>query len=63
MPRYVHGADDEMYVLVQVESMTGLANLAGIAAVEGVDGVFFGPADLSASMGFLNRPTRRWSRP
>jgi 4-hydroxy-2-oxoheptanedioate aldolase len=53
VPRYVHQADDQMCVLVQVETKTGLANLAEIAAVEGVDGVFFGPADLSASMGYL----------
>ena len=56
VPDYVHGADDEMCVLVQVESKTGLANLAEIAAVEGIDGVFFGPADLSASMGLLGQP-------
>ncbi len=56
VPHYLHCADDEMCVLVQVETMTGLANLAGIAAVDGVDGVFFGPADLSASMGFLGQP-------
>ena len=29
---------------------------AAIAATEGVDGVFFGPADLSASMGLLGQP-------
>ena len=53
VPRYLHEADDEMCVLVQVETQTGYANLAEIAAVDGVDGVFFGPADLSASMGHL----------
>jgi 4-hydroxy-2-oxoheptanedioate aldolase len=53
VPKYLHGANEEMCLLVQVETKTGLANLAEIAAVEGVDGVFFGPADLSASMGFL----------
>ena len=53
IPRYVHEANDQMCVLVQVESTTGLANLASIAAIEGVDGVFFGPADLSASRGHL----------
>jgi 4-hydroxy-2-oxoheptanedioate aldolase len=53
LPRYVHEADEQMCVLVQVETTTGLANLAEIAAVDGVDGVFFGPADLSASMGHL----------
>jgi 4-hydroxy-2-oxoheptanedioate aldolase len=57
VPHYLHGADDEMCVLVQCESKTALANLAEIAAVEGVDGVFFGPADLSASMGFLGQAT------
>jgi 4-hydroxy-2-oxoheptanedioate aldolase len=36
-----------------VESTAALNNLEAIAAVEGVDGVFFGPADLSASMGLL----------
>jgi 4-hydroxy-2-oxoheptanedioate aldolase len=54
--RYVQQADDQMCVLVQVETTTGLANLAEIAAVDGVDGVFFGPADLSASMGHLGEP-------
>ena len=54
---YLRGADQEMCVIVQVESVKGLANLAEIAAVEGVDGVFFGPADLAASMGHLGKPT------
>ncbi len=53
IPRYVHEANAQMCVLVQVESALGLANLAEIAAVDGIDGVFFGPADLSASMGHL----------
>ncbi len=35
-------ADEEICVLVQVESAAGLAHLAEIAAVDGVDGVFFG---------------------
>ena len=54
--RYFQRADEEMCVVVQVESVKGLANLAEIAAVEGVDGVFFGPADLAASMGYLGNP-------
>jgi 4-hydroxy-2-oxoheptanedioate aldolase len=53
---YLQKADQEMCVLVQVESVKGLANLAEIAAVDGVDGVFFGPADLAASMGHLGKP-------
>jgi 4-hydroxy-2-oxoheptanedioate aldolase len=55
--KYLHKADDEMCVLVQVETKVGFANLAEIAAVDGIDGVFFGPADLSASMGYLGQVT------
>lgn len=53
---YLHDCAQELCVLVQVESTSGLKNLAAIAATEGVDGVFFGPADLAASMGLLGRP-------
>ncbi|WP_175688669.1 4-hydroxy-2-oxoheptanedioate aldolase [Burkholderia anthina] len=56
VPDYLAGASDELCVLVQVETVTGLANLDAIANVDGVDGVFFGPADLSASMGLLGKP-------
>ncbi len=45
-----------MCLLVQIENLEGLANLDEIAAVEGVDGVFIGPADLSASMGHRGNP-------
>lgn len=53
---YLHQADDQMCVLVQVESADALGHVAAIAAVPGVDGVFFGPADLSASMGLMGQP-------
>ena len=49
-------ANDEVCLLVQAESREALANLEAIAAVDGVDGVFIGPADLSASMGHLGQP-------
>ncbi|HEU0200999.1 MAG TPA: 4-hydroxy-2-oxoheptanedioate aldolase [Burkholderiaceae bacterium] len=51
IPDYVNQANKQMCVLVQAETTAALANLRGIANVDGVDGVFFGPADLSASMG------------
>jgi 4-hydroxy-2-oxoheptanedioate aldolase len=54
---YVARSDDEMCLLVQVESVNGLSQLERIAAVDGVDGIFFGPADLAASMGLLGRPS------
>lgn len=50
---YVHAVDEQLCLIVQVESKRGLENLDEIARVEGVDGVFIGPADLSASMGHL----------
>ena len=53
---YLDQADAQMCLLVQIESLEGLANLDAIAAVEGVDGVFIGPADLSASMGHRGNP-------
>lgn len=46
-----HGAE-EICVLVQVETGEALENLEAIARVEGVDGVFIGPSDLSASLGY-----------
>jgi 4-hydroxy-2-oxoheptanedioate aldolase len=54
---YLRHSDDEMCVFVQVESVNALSQLESIAAVDGVDGVFFGPADLAASMGLLGQPS------
>ena len=53
---YLAEADAQMCLLVQAETATAIANLPAIAATEGVDGVFFGPADLSASMGYPGQP-------
>lgn len=47
---YVHEADDQICLLVQVELVKGLRNLDTICATEGVDGVFIGPSDLSAAL-------------
>jgi 4-hydroxy-2-oxoheptanedioate aldolase len=49
---YVQTADDEICLIIQVESRAGYAALDGILAVDGVDGVFVGPADLAADMGY-----------
>ncbi len=48
---YVREANGQVCLLVQVETREALANLDAIVATEGVDGVFIGPADLSASLG------------
>ncbi|CAM3644082.1 4-hydroxy-2-oxoheptanedioate aldolase [Xenorhabdus thuongxuanensis] len=56
IPDYLSRANDEICVLVQVETREALQNLPEIAAVDGVDGVFIGPADLSADMGHIGNP-------
>ena len=53
IPGYHKKAQDEICVLVQVESLVGLDNIEKISAVPGIDGVFIGPGDLSADMGLL----------
>jgi 4-hydroxy-2-oxoheptanedioate aldolase len=55
-PGYLTKANSEICVLVQVETRTALDNLEAIAAVEGIDGIFIGPSDLSASLGHLGNP-------
>ncbi len=48
---YIPHASEEICLLVQVETKAGLDALEAIARVDGIDGVFIGPADLSASLG------------
>ncbi|MEK7684711.1 MAG: 4-hydroxy-2-oxoheptanedioate aldolase [Verrucomicrobiota bacterium] len=50
---YFLQANDQMCVIVQIETRAALANLEAIAAVEGVDGLFIGPSDLAAALGHL----------
>jgi 4-hydroxy-2-oxoheptanedioate aldolase len=45
--------EEEICVLVQVETRLAVRNLEAIAAVEGVDGVFIGPGDLSTDLGHV----------
>jgi len=53
---YATTCEEELCVLVQVESRRGLENLEAIAGVEGVDGIFIGPGDLSAALGHVGDP-------
>jgi 4-hydroxy-2-oxoheptanedioate aldolase len=50
---YLTRAQDEICVIVQIETRLALAALEAIAAVDGVDGLFIGPGDLAADMGHL----------
>lgn len=56
IPGYLDLADEQMCLLVQIENKEGLANLDEILSVEGIDGVFIGPADLSAALGHRGNP-------
>ncbi|MBI6141159.1 4-hydroxy-2-oxoheptanedioate aldolase [Serratia marcescens] len=56
VPDYLQQADEQMCVLVQIETREAVKNLDAILQVDGVDGVFIGPADLSADMGFAGNP-------
>jgi len=56
IPDYLKKADAEICLLVQVETRSALDQLEAIAGVEGVDGVFIGPSDLSASFGHIGHP-------
>ncbi|VDS10644.1 4-hydroxy-2-oxo-heptane-1,7-dioate aldolase [Paracoccus haematequi] len=53
---YLHRAEEELCLLVQIETGTAMEQLEEIAAVSGVDGVFIGPSDLAASLGHLGNP-------
>ena len=55
-PDYLQRAGDEICLLLQVESQKGLDALDEILTTEGVDGVFIGPADLAADLGYIGQP-------
>jgi len=50
---YFGRANEEICLLLQVETRAALQNLDAIAAEEGVDGLFIGPSDLAAALGHL----------
>jgi len=53
IPDYLQRAEEELCLLVQIETREGLDNLDAIARTPGIDGVFIGPADLAAGLGHL----------
>lgn len=53
---YLQRANEEICLIVQAETTTAMENLEDIVAVDGIDGVFIGPSDLSASMGHIGNP-------
>jgi 2-dehydro-3-deoxyglucarate aldolase len=53
---YFERINDNIAVLVQIESRPGLDAVEQIASVDGVDALFIGPSDLSASLGHFGKP-------
>lgn len=56
VPEYLKTANDGLCLIVQLETQAAIAQLEEIAAVDGVDALFIGPGDLSATMGHLGQP-------
>jgi 4-hydroxy-2-oxoheptanedioate aldolase len=54
---YAKEANAQTCLLVQAESRDAVDNIEAIAAIDGVDGIFIGPADLSAAMGHVGELT------
>ncbi|NMP27826.1 2-dehydro-3-deoxyglucarate aldolase [Rahnella sp. SAP-1] len=50
---YFANSNDNISVMVQIESQQGVDNIDAIAAVDGIDGIFVGPSDLAAALGHL----------
>lgn len=57
IPDYLAQANTEIAVILQIESLEGIRNLDAIAHVDGVDGLFIGPGDLAAGLGYIGQIT------
>ena len=53
---YLATADEQICLMLQVETKRGLENLDEILKVDGVDGIFIGPSDTAAALGHLGNP-------
>jgi 4-hydroxy-2-oxoheptanedioate aldolase len=54
--QYLNRAAEQLCLLLQIETQTGLDALDSIATTQGVDGIFIGPSDLAASLGYIGEP-------
>jgi 2-keto-3-deoxy-L-rhamnonate aldolase RhmA len=55
-PDYLKTANEEVLVVAQIETKEAVENVEEVASVDGVDVLFIGPSDLSASYGYLGKP-------
>jgi len=54
---YLDASDTETMVILQIEHVDAVKNIDAILDIEGIDGLMFGPNDLSGSVGLLGQPT------
>jgi 2-keto-3-deoxy-L-rhamnonate aldolase RhmA len=52
---YVENANKELIIMIQIEHTEGVKNIDEILKVKGIDSIFIGPYDLSASMGLTGQ--------
>lgn len=52
---YFENTHENICIVVQIETVRAVDAIAEIGAVDGVDGLFVGPSDLSASMGLAGK--------
>ncbi len=54
--RYLENANEQIAVMIAVETPEAVRNIDAIVATPGLDGIFIGPMDLSTSMGHFCDP-------
>jgi 2-dehydro-3-deoxyglucarate aldolase len=57
LPNYLRAANQNIGVIVQIETPQAVERVDEIAEVEGVDALFVGPGDLSAALGHIGELT------
>jgi len=57
--QYLQRSNDEIFIMIAVETPEAVTNLDEILQVEGLDGIFIGPMDLASSMGYFGDPSQQ----
>ena len=55
LEKYAKEANDQIALIVQVETPQAVANIEEILSVRGIDGIFIGPADLASFMNVVTQ--------
>ncbi|MCK6451040.1 MAG: aldolase/citrate lyase family protein [Alphaproteobacteria bacterium] len=56
---YLREIEDELLVIGQIETRSGVEAAEAIAATDGIDMIFIGPYDLAANLGHLGEPDHK----